>query len=477
MKLKKIMAVGLVMAMTASMAACGGKSGEAKSDKSDDTANVDISYADIKLGDSYKDLKATIRVFNHRTDLSASDYKGTNWDTYIKEFNKMYPNIEVNVETDSNYAEDALIRLQGGDWGDIMMIPAVDKPELSTYFMSYGDQETMKDQINYSGTWMYDDQVYGVPSTANASGIVYNKKVFENAGVTSENIPKKPEEFQKVLKAIAESNEGKSEDEKVIPLYTNYANGWPMSQWDPLIGGTATGDASYMNNKFLHTKDPFQNYGDDTHAYAVYKVLYDAVASGYTEEDFSTTVWEDSKRMINEGKIGCMVLGSWAIPQMQSINDKNADDIAFMSFPITVDGKQYATSGADYCYAINKDVSKEQKEAALVFVKWMTEESGYSFNECGLPIKAGEDHLPDAFQACKDNDIDFITDDVAQKGEEDLLSKLNADSELNFNNGGDSKVQAIVEAADSGEKKFDDIMKEWNDAWSDAQESNDVEVK
>ena len=59
-------------------------------------------------------------------------------------------------------------------------------------------------------------------------------------------------------------------------------------------------------------QDPFQNYGDDTHAYAVYKILYDAVADGLIEDDFATTDWEGCKGMINNGEIGCMVLGSWA---------------------------------------------------------------------------------------------------------------------------------------------------------------------
>ena len=44
--------------------------------------------------------------------------------------------------------------------------------------------------------------------------------------------------------------------------------------------------------------------------------------------------------MINNGQIGCMVLGSWAVVQMQEAGD-NADDIGYMPFPITVDGKQY----------------------------------------------------------------------------------------------------------------------------------------
>ena len=69
-----------------------------------------------------------------------------------------------------------------------------------------------------------------------------------------------------------------------------------------------------MNQKLLHASNPFADPGDGTGAYNVYKVLYDAVANGLTEDDYSTTDWEGSKGMINNGEIACMVLGSWAVP-------------------------------------------------------------------------------------------------------------------------------------------------------------------
>ena len=70
----------------------------------------------------------------------------------------------------------------------------------------------------------------------------------------------------------------------------------------------------------------------------------------------------------------------------------------------------------------------------------------------------------------------FLEDEPAVEGEEDLLNALNADSELNINNGGNDKIQAIIEHAANGDESFDDIMKEWNQKWTDAQESEGVEI-
>lgn len=80
-------------------------------------------------------------------------------------------------------------------------------------------------------------------------------------------------------------------------------------------------------------KESFKNYNDGTHAYAVYKVLYDSAAIKLIEDDYITTDWE-----------GC-------------------------------NGKQYASAGPDYCFGINAKASKTNKNAAMIFVKLFTEKS------------------------------------------------------------------------------------------------------
>ena len=431
---------------------------EASTDASADGA---LTYKSIELGKTGTDVTAEIHLLTHRTDMLEADYNGTTWDQYIAEFNKVYPNITVDVEGITDYATDSLTRLQAGSWGDIMMIPAVDKSELPNYFISFGSSDEVADEVNFSTNWQYDGQTYGIPSTGNAQGIVYNKKIFKDAGITK--LPTTPEEFIDDLKAIKEKT-------KAIPLYTNYAAGWTLGAWDAYISGTATGDSTYMNQKLLHTKDPFKDYKDDTHAYAVYKVLYDAVSDKLTEDDYTTTDWEGCKGMINNGEIGCMVLGSWAVSQMQAAGD-NAADIGYMPFPITVDGKQYASAGPDYNFGIAADTDATQQEASMIFVKWFTEESGFSYNESGLPISknAKTPALYDDFA-----NVTYVSDDPAVAGEEDILNTLNSASELNVNNGGNDKVMKIVEKAADGSESYDDIMAEWNTAWDKAQTDNKV---
>ena len=416
------------------------------------------SFDQLVLGEN-TDLTAKIHFAYHRTDIPDK------LNGYVEEFRKIYPNVEIEYELITDYAENALLRVGNTDW-TIMGIPAVQKDELSKYFVPLGSLETLSGLYNFMSAQSFDGVCYGIPSTGNANGVLYNKRIFAEAGVTE--LPKTPEEFIAALKAVKEKTDA-------IPLYTNYAAGWTMGAWDAYIGVAATGKEEYQNQILPHAKDPFANQGNSTGPYAVYKILYDAAAEGLIEDDYTTTDWEGCKPMFNNGQIATMVLGSWAFTQMRDAEGgEHPEDVGYMAFPITIDGKQYAPAGGDYNFGINVQASYEEKLASMYYLKWLTHESGFAYSEGGVPIdKSGE--YPDLYAAF--DGIDMLSDADALPGEETLLGELNAESELNINNGGNTKVQEIIEHGFNHDKDFDDIMADWNSAWSDAQAALKVEVK
>ena len=88
---------------------------------------------------------------------------------------------------------------------------------------------------------------------ANVQGMVYNKAVFEEAGITE--LPKTPDEFLEDLQKIKDNTDA-------IPLYTNFAADWTMNAWDAYIDGNATGVPDFSNEGRTKVKDPFANHGD-----------------------------------------------------------------------------------------------------------------------------------------------------------------------------------------------------------------------
>ena len=416
------------------------------------------TFDQLVLGEN-AGLTAKIHFAYHRTDIPDK------LNGYVEEFRKIYPNVEIEYELITDYAENALMRVGNTDW-TIMGIPTVQKDELSKYFVPLGSLEALGSLYNFMSSWSFDGTCYGIHSTGNANGVLYNKRIFAEAGVTE--LPKTPDEFIAALKAVKEKTDA-------IPLYTNYAAGWTMGAWDAYIGVAATGKDTYMNQELAHAKDPFADQGNGTGPYAVYKILYDATAEGLIEDDYTTTDWEGCKPMLNNGQIATMVLGSWAFTQMRDAEGgEHPEDVGYMAFPISIDGKQYAPAGGDYNFAINVQASYEEKLASLYYLKWLTHESGFAYSEGGVPIdKSGE--YPDLYAAF--DGIDMLSDADSLPGEETLLNEMNAESELNFNAGGNTKVQEIIEHAFNHDKTFDEIMADWNAAWSDAQAALNVEVK
>ena len=451
--MKKIIALTLVLSILgAVLAGCGQGGAEAEADVPSNAP----AYNELTVGTDYTDLTAEVKFISHRTDLIED---GT-FDGYVAEFNKLYPNITINYEGITDYAGDMTTRLTSNNWGDICMIPTtIPLPEIGDYFHPMCDLSAIEAEYNFADNRAYDGKVYGIPSTGNAQGIIYNKAVFEAAGIT--DLPKTPTEFLDALQKV------KDYDSSIIPLYTNYAAGWTMSAWDAYIGGGATGDPEWMNITMPQTHDVFAPgvpTGDtESGAYAVYNVLYQAVSRGLTEDDPTTTDWEGSKPMLNEGKIATMVLGSWAIVQMQAAGP-NAEDVGYMPFPITVNGTQYASSGADYCYGINKYSTDDNKIAAMLYIKWLTESSNFSYDQGGIPILKSQEY-PETLSAF--DGITLIADTAAPTEMSDLAANVQREAELTLNSD-QVHVQRIVEAALNGDETLDDIVAEWNAAWNDA---------
>lgn len=472
MKLKKVLSLVLALTLAFTLTACGSKDKDSSDTGSNSSDNKDAAVTTaatdenamptidtLKLGEDYTDIKADLKFLTHRTDIVDTVFAG-----YIADFQKMYPNVTISYEGITDYADDVTIRLTTGDWGDICMIPTtIEKKDLSSQFISFGTLEGIGQNYDYLNNFAFEDQVYGIPSTVNAQGIVYNKKVFEAAGIT--DIPKTPDDFIAALQKIKDNTDA-------IPLYTNFAAGWTLGAWDAYIGGSATGSADFMNNTLLHSSNPFADRGDGTGPFAVYNVLYQAIAQGLVEDDPTTTDWESCKGMINRGEIGTMALGSWAVTQMQQA-DVNAADIGYMPFPITVDGKQYATAGPDYCYGINVNSSKDNQIASMLYVKYLTEKSNFAFDQGGISVVKGA-ALPDSLSSFQG--VTLVVDNPAVAGEETLFNDLNSASEIGINSE-NTHVQRVAEAAMDKSETMEDIAADWNAKWTSAQESVGVTVQ
>lgn len=394
-------------------------------------------------------IKGEITVLTHRTDIVDTVFK----EQYLPRFNEKYPDVKVNFEAVTDYEGAVKIRMNTDDYGDVLVIPGNIVPEdLPTYFEPLGNQAELAEKYLFTEERAFEEVTYGLPIVVNANGLVYNKQVFKDAGIT--DLPKSPEEFLAAMQKIKDNTEA-------IPFYTNYAAGWTLAgQWQGNVTSIA-GDPDYFNLKMPIENDPFS---EGKPHYVLYKLMYDLAKQGLIEPDPTTTDWELSKPMIGEGKIGAMLLGSWAITQMQDAAGANKDNIGYMPFPSNVNGKVYSASGGDYKIAVN--VNSKNKEAAKAYLYWFLEESGYADLNGGINVIKGKP-MPSTLSAFDELGVELIANTAAPAEMDGWVSKIDLLGEVGLEQ--PDFRQRIIEAGIGNRKEsLEDIFADLNEKWNKA---------
>lgn len=195
-KFKRIAAMCTAMVMTgAVLTACGSSSKDGGADTTtaaagettaaangDETAaaNGDETTA-APAGDSDTGLSGTIKVLHHRTDR---DQDGT-MAKLTEGFNALYPNVKVEYQSFTNYADDIATMMQSDNYGDVIMTPqALKQADLPNFFASFGTYDDLSQQYYWLENYSVDGQVYALPTGGTASGVLYNKRVWADAGIT-----------------------------------------------------------------------------------------------------------------------------------------------------------------------------------------------------------------------------------------------------------------------------------------------------
>lgn len=395
-----------------------------------------VVYA-AEVGDT--SITATISV--------ASNKSKQEMQPYLDAFNKKYPGIQIDFNYYSDYETEVGKDIESGDYSDVIFVPgSVSSDKYADYFEPLGSKYDLDKKYNYlDGGKVKDDVVYGIPSSAYVNGILYNKEVFDKAGIT--DTPKSIEEFLNDLYMIKDRT-------NAIPFYTNYAADWTLLAWEKYPFLAMTGDPDYKANGFVKELDPFL---EGTTHYQVYKLLYDIVSNGLCEDKPEESDWDQSKVMLNDGDIACMSIGSWALKQIKDAGN-NADNVAYMPFPNEVDGKQYMTIVDDYCYAINKN--SEQKTAARDYIDFMLDESGYALDQEVLSI-VKTDPIPAVYGDMRS--IVCLMDNAASDDNYKKIQVLSTN--LNILDSTD-EIKRVIEAAEGKrDETFEQIAQDWNERW------------
>lgn len=151
---------------------------------------------------------------------------------------------------------------------------------------------------------------YALPYAANAAGVLYNKEMFQKYGW---EIPETWEEFMTLCNEIQSCG--------IQPLYFGFKDTWTcLAPWNALAVGLADSDiCSQVNREETTFKEAYRETAEKIKALLP-----------YAEENPYAYSYNDACTAFARGESAMYPIGSYAIPQIKSVNpDMKIDSFVF----------------------------------------------------------------------------------------------------------------------------------------------------
>lgn len=280
------------------------------------------------------------------------------FDKLIEKFNKEQSAIKV-TQVNPPDAETVLkTRLVKNDVPDIMALGATDTFSVlsqSHIFMEQTDQELI-DLINPSYLQMVTDtsgmdELTAIPYATNANGIMYNKTLFKEMGLT---VPMTWDELIQTAEKIKDAGK--------IPFYLTYKDDWQASLAFNALGSNLEGIDFYLERR--ENKTTFQ----ERYREVAEKQL--AILDYGHGDNFGKT-YADGNRAFANGEAYMYIQGTWAIPEIRKANPDI--EIGFFAFPTSNNEDEIKlVNGIDTLLAVSEDT--EYKEESMEFIRFLLRE-------------------------------------------------------------------------------------------------------
>lgn len=356
-----------------------------------------------------------------------------------KEFNETHDDIHLKISSPNDATTILKTRFIREDYPDIIGIGG------DINYSYFVDSGILADLSDYEGLsevkpayldiiegleFVPTEGTYGLPYVANAAGVLYNKDMFAEHGW---KIPQTWDEFISLCEEI--QNEG------IQPLYFGYKDTWTcLAPWNALAVGLAPSDVCQQVNK-----------GETT-----FSKEYPQVAEkmlellNYGEDGPFGYGYNDACTAFANGESAMYTIGSYAIPQIKSVNpDMN---IGSFVFPANEDAdKNVLNSGNDLMFCVMKDC--KNKEAAYEVLSYMLEDENvkkYLNAQSAVPCKKGDFEITPELEEMRDYIENGI---VADYQDHHYPSEMSVDAMIQTYLMDDS-----ADATDTFMKRFD---KEW----------------
>ncbi|MDF2962121.1 MAG: ABC-type sugar transport system, periplasmic component, partial [Paenibacillus sp.] len=290
-----------------------------------------------------------------------------------KLFEEKNPGIKINAmeqpaKSDAQH-NDYVTKLSSKDTSiDVMNIDIIWPPEfgasqwlepLNDYFTKEELDKFLPGPIQGN---TYNGKLYGMPYYTDAGLLYYRKDILEEAGVKP---PKTIEELHNIAKTL----KGKGGTEHGMVYQANQYEGLVCNVLEYFWGNG--GDVLGPDNKVVI---------DSPNNLEALKLFAGITQSNAVPKGITTYLEADALAVFTEGKSVFMRHWPSAWSNAQGEGSKVKGKVGIIPMPMGPSGKNPAATLGGWNFGINVNISKERKEAAVKFVKFMTSEEAQIFS-------------------------------------------------------------------------------------------------
>lgn len=357
MKMKKVVAAALTLAMVGTLVV--GCSSEGKKDATDapETKATSATEDTAAEGEAVK-----LKLWAHET---AETPEGKVYEELVKQFNENNKGkIEVELTLiartgDAGGYDDKInAAITNSDMPDVYTI---DGPTVSAHadagvivpIEEYFDEADLADfnpDIIQQGT--YDGELYTVGTFDSSVCLYYNKDMFEAAGITpaEKDQPWTWDEFYEAAKKLTKDGVFGAN------LGLNDQGEWFTYAYLPLI---QSGDGNIVSEDGEETADGYLNGAATVDALTFIKKLVDEGIVSATPEDYT----------FPKGSSAMTLSGPWEVSTLADYPEINWGT---MPYPIKEEGATAASPCGSWTYGVSKDCPEENRAAAAELIKWLS---------------------------------------------------------------------------------------------------------
>jgi raffinose/stachyose/melibiose transport system substrate-binding protein len=280
----------------------------------------------------------------------------------VDEYMKLHPAVTIRIEN----------RPEGGD-GDNVVKTRLATGEMTDIFwynagsllQALHPSKTLVDLTNepfmadvddaFKQTVAYKGSVYGIPNqTAMAGGMLYNKKVYKDLGLS---VPKTWDEFAANNEVIKKAG--------IAPVIATYGDTWTSQLF--VLADYYNVQAANPNFARDYTANKAK-YATTSAAMAGFEHLEEGFKKGWYQKDYATTKFDKGLELLANGKGAHFPMLSFALPTIANNSPDQVKEIGFFAQPGASADKNGATIWMLTANYIPKTTTGKKLEAAKDFL-------------------------------------------------------------------------------------------------------------